>query len=76
MVVKVLNSESGIFCGKGCGTRVKGVEGLVYAICGAVDGEDDGISLLCGVLEGMFVRGGLVCRNLRSSAILFLHSCG
>jgi len=34
---------------------------------------NDGTSLLRGVLEGMFVRGGLVSRNLGSSAILLLH---
>jgi len=40
--------------------EVEGVEGLVSEVGGAVNEEDDGTSLLCGVPESMFVRGGLV----------------
>jgi len=64
-----------------------GVEGVMLMSCtggavlasptgGEVTEEDGGRTVLCVLVEGMFVGAGLVAKNLRSSVMLRFRGCG
>jgi len=72
-----------MFCGEGLDV---GVEGVMLMSCtggavlasptgGEVTEEDGGRTVLCVLVEGMFVGAGLVGKNLRSSVMLRFRGC-